>query len=393
MINIYKKCEKSLDNPSGYLELENIDDKPFLLCISAQNNNDKSIYGITRFGAESARVYTSKEDGAKYKVDSLDFNFLGVRFKSDSMYDSSSDELVDKFVIPYLYNNGNDYLNVIKKAKNMNFLTYCDGTETYAQLENLLKKILSENFSSDQVNRIISHISLCAIGTMIDTTLCDAKCVSFIDVNDSEICSSKQDEMKKIITNKQNDFLIKQEKENNYIFSFNGNGIHSLNEYLNDSNVVKPYLCSYITDNISNSINNYCGINEIVNVINFSDKFKDNSLSIEDKIKLLDDKINYYGGFKYTDDEVKIQRQLDVMCKKSLMDKKKIDRQQDEIDDLNSKMKLLINNLKEYTSDVSMYQVLISSGLWQSSNDEEILSKRSDKDIRKEYDNNLGKYL
>ena len=228
---------------------------------------------------------------------------------------------------------------------------------------------------------------------MIDTTLCDAKCVSFIDVNDSEICSSKQDEMKKIITNKQNDFLIKQEKENNYIFSFNGNGIHSLNEYLNDSNVVKPYLCSYITDNISNSINNYCGINEIVNVINFSDKFKDNSLSIEDKIKLLDDKINYYGGFKYTDDEVKIQRQLDVMCKKSLMDKKKIDRQQDEIDDLNSKMKLLINNLKEYTSDVSMYQVLISSGLWQSSNDEEILSKRSDKDIRKEYDNNLGKYL
>ena len=81
------------------------------------------------------------------------------------------------------------------------------------------------------------------------------------------------------------------------------------------------------------------------------------------------------------------------MCKKSLMDKKKIDRQQDEIDDLNSKMKLLINNLKEYTSDVSMYQVLISSGLWQSSNDEEILSKRSDKDIRKEYENNLGKHL
>lgn len=50
MLTIYKKLEKNLDNPSGTIQIKNINElnKPFLLCLSAQNNHDKSIYGIIR---------------------------------------------------------------------------------------------------------------------------------------------------------------------------------------------------------------------------------------------------------------------------------------------------------------------------------------------------------
>ena len=72
MLSIYKKCEKSLSNPSGIVEITNINElsKPFLLCISTQDIIDKSIYGIMREGAQAARVCTSQED-APFKLSSI----------------------------------------------------------------------------------------------------------------------------------------------------------------------------------------------------------------------------------------------------------------------------------------------------------------------------------
>ena len=52
MLSIYKKVEKSSDNPSGIVQINSISElnKPFLLCLSAQDNHDNSIYGTIREG-------------------------------------------------------------------------------------------------------------------------------------------------------------------------------------------------------------------------------------------------------------------------------------------------------------------------------------------------------
>lgn len=55
MIQVYKKQEKNAQNPSGILEIHDISEltNPILLCLSAQDNFDKSIYGLIREGSRS----------------------------------------------------------------------------------------------------------------------------------------------------------------------------------------------------------------------------------------------------------------------------------------------------------------------------------------------------
>ena len=50
MLSIYKKVEKSMDNLYGIVSINNVQeiDRPFLLCLSAQDNYDKSVFGIVR---------------------------------------------------------------------------------------------------------------------------------------------------------------------------------------------------------------------------------------------------------------------------------------------------------------------------------------------------------
>lgn len=85
MLSIYKKVEKSSDNPSGIAQINSISElnKPFLLCLSAQDNHDNSIYGTIREGIIASRVYTSKDKGARFKIDEMPLDFLGLRYVSE----------------------------------------------------------------------------------------------------------------------------------------------------------------------------------------------------------------------------------------------------------------------------------------------------------------------
>lgn len=104
MLTIYKKVEKSLDNLSGIIQINNINElnKPFLLCLFAQNNHDKSIYGIIREVAAAARVYTSKDPDARFKIDDFPVDFLGLRYQKDNKNKENYEEIVDDFLYPFL---------------------------------------------------------------------------------------------------------------------------------------------------------------------------------------------------------------------------------------------------------------------------------------------------
>ena len=103
MLSIYKKVEKKDDNLYGAISISGIEiKKPFLLCLSAQDNYNKSVFGIIQEGARAARVYTTDEIGACFKIDDFPIDFLGVKFTSDEMYKSNYDEIVDTFLYPFL---------------------------------------------------------------------------------------------------------------------------------------------------------------------------------------------------------------------------------------------------------------------------------------------------
>ena len=54
MIEIYKKCEKSIDNKYGIEKIDNLDElrKPFLMCLSS-TEDDNSVFGLIKEGARA----------------------------------------------------------------------------------------------------------------------------------------------------------------------------------------------------------------------------------------------------------------------------------------------------------------------------------------------------
>ena len=142
MLRIFKKCEKSVNNPYGSKEIKNLDtyDQPFLLCISAQDKNDKSVFGIIKEGARAARVRTSDELAGGFKIDEMGLDFLGLKYDYSNIKDKKSNSLVDDFLYPFL-KRGKD---IRKQARKINILTYCNATNVYIQAEKRLRELLEK---------------------------------------------------------------------------------------------------------------------------------------------------------------------------------------------------------------------------------------------------------
>ncbi len=184
MLQVYKKVEKSLDNPYGAVTIQDLEElnKPFLLCLSAQDSNPKSIFGIIKEGARAARVNTTDEMAARFKIDEFLIAFLGLKFEKDDSYKKNYEEIVDLLIYPFLVGNGAKKVEEIKKmARKINFMTYCDGTLTYSNIERRLEtKLKNDGYSERNIKDILSQISLVAIGTMVDTSDLKATTASFI---------------------------------------------------------------------------------------------------------------------------------------------------------------------------------------------------------------------
>ena len=168
MLEIYKKCEKTPTNPYGYTKVEE-QERTFILCISAQDNHDKSIFGMMSIVVQAARCATSEDPGALYKMEDMPVDFLGMRFQKDEAERATIDGLSNDFIYPFLTKGGLDKESLIHQAKLMNFVTYCDGTRTYFYLEkDLERKLATAGISSEDISDILGNIGVVAIGTLVD---------------------------------------------------------------------------------------------------------------------------------------------------------------------------------------------------------------------------------
>ena len=132
MLQVYKKVEKSLDNPYGAISIQNLEElnKPFLLCLSAHDSNPKSIFGIIKEGARAARVNTTDEMAARFKIDELpqlfnilrgDMSIIGPRPSLPDYLEIYEEWERERFKVrPGLSGlaqvNGNIYLSRIKRS-------------------------------------------------------------------------------------------------------------------------------------------------------------------------------------------------------------------------------------------------------------------------------------
>ena len=178
MLRLFKKCEKSVNNPYGVKEIKDFDtyDQPFLLCISAQDKNDKSVFGIIKEGARAARVRTSDELAGGFKIDEMGIDFLGLKCEYANIKDKKSTSLVDDFLYPFL-KRGKD---IRKQARKINILTYCNATNVYIQAEKRLReRLLEDGYSELEVIDILSQIGVISIASSIDLS----KVLNFLSYN------------------------------------------------------------------------------------------------------------------------------------------------------------------------------------------------------------------
>ncbi len=397
MIKIYKKCEKTMDNPTGAVELTNLKsyDKPFLLCISPQELIDKSVFGIIKEGARAARVRTSDEFAGGFKIDEMPVDFLGIK---NDLKDKNNFDLVDDFLYPYL-KKGTD---IKLQARKINVFAYCNGTYVYVEIENKLKnKLLNAGYSAENVKEILSQISVISVASEVDLSNTYATSILFKDVNDTEVF----DKVSKVTTKKMNElarntyagYIDKEYKH--AIFTFNGTGEHDLKEYFKEENFVKSSLCAVVSFVLNNSVQNtnsyklmpINGRMLLQYAMRYNNEFEDmNAL-----LNKLDQEITYNVAPKYTKEEEKYLKELEKIYLRLAKAEILLQTKEIELEKESKDKRLLISEIKDKCSDIAFNQIVVNNGFWNNTKDNiDYNSMKTDRMIREEYEKSYnGKSL
>ena len=291
---------------------------------------------------------------------------------------------MDKFIFPFLIKDNTKKIDkIIKNARRINLMTYCDGILTYERIEKRLEEKLSDyGLTKEDIDSILSQMSLVAIGTMRDTSSFKATTVTFLDINDSEISNSKTTIYQKLLYDKNKKSLYGTLKNpNNILYIYNGTGEHNLKEYLKNESIVKPAVCSVLSKFLENSIEN----EKTNNLIKISSKdtleqlktYADETKSPTDLLKELDSKLSYDSSPKYTLSESKMRNELDLSYKQMQRKERKIKLLTEREDYLKQINSSLLINIKPYLDETTYYQVLQSVGLWQNQVEDDINNKHT----------------
>lgn len=276
-------------------------------------------------------------------------------------------------------------------------MTYCDGTQTYRNIElRLVDKLRNNNISDENIKEIIRQISVVAIGTMVNTSDLLATVVTFVDVNDNEISNEQTMLYKNMLAERQQKSLFGViRNSNNIIYLYEGTGKHTLKEYFEDRNIVKHAACSVISRIIENAILN-AKQNELTSLSleELIEKLKVYGVETETSISLiekLDQTISYDNSAKYTLEEIRLRQQLDRTYKEIQKTKMRLESSERELQRKNDAITSVIEEIKKYSSDITFYQILVSAGLWQAPMGIDVFQEQSDRTIREMYERTIEK--
>ena len=361
MITVYKKVEKNTkfltgtENYQGGLEK----DRPFLLCIGHDNQNN---FDLLQKSLVISRVYSANDYGAFFMLDEMPIDFVSCAINENADYV----ELVNNYLYPFLFANGNNIESIKLQAKKMNFLTFsASGCEKYTSIEKMLKDLLKRNnFSDDDIAEIFSQVSLISLGAPVKASTNTATSIYFIDVNDNS-CTFGNNVFKASLkaSNLSNACGTLSK---NYLYLFEGNGNNTLNNYFQNDNPAFSRLCSAVTYFLENSIDNKPLVPASLQSVipGFEQR---SSLDVSD----VDKKIKYNGTKKYNPDTLKMRNELDLACNQIISQQTK---------NIDSNLNLVFQEIKERCSDTVYYQILANMGVIEKP-DKAIMTKKTDREI------------
>lgn len=269
MYKLYEAIPKRKDNLVGQREIEETEnpflDAPCLLCISAGGIGiDKNVFGTTKRGMEMARMRIRGQRNAGFTLRDFPVKFLSLKLDPKNQKGRiTEEERIDAFVIQYflplISSNGIkiDCNQAMKNMRNVNMVSYCDGTLVVQSIEsNLFNKMQELGYTDEESEKIQSQMCIFPIATNRLTGTQKSTCISFKDINDVEVGDNVTSEERKKVDESVigEDFFKHSNNEISYLFS--GNGEHDLKKYTHSGMAMSACLSSAISKALENSVLN-----------------------------------------------------------------------------------------------------------------------------------------
>lgn len=272
MYKLYEAQPKSKDNPYGQREIEETEnpflDGPCLLCISAGGIGiDKNVFGTTKQGMEMARMRVRGKRNAGFTLKDSPIKFLSIKLDTKSQdknitEDERIDLFVTKYLLPLISSDGTkiDCMQAMRNMRNVNMMSYCDGTLVVQSIEQkLLDKMQELGYSDEECEKIQSQMCIFPISTDRLTGKQKSTCVSFKDINDSEVSDNvTPDESQRVSESKIGETLFEY-SNNEMAYLFSGDGEHNLKKYTHSGMAMSACLSSALSKALENSILNARG--------------------------------------------------------------------------------------------------------------------------------------
>lgn len=408
MIELYKRVKKDKENPRGSKKIEEGENPfkgPTVLCISAQDHIPKSVFGITKNCMALARLRTLNEKNARFKVEDFPAIFLSIKnnsSKDDETEEMAINQFVDKYFSELVMQNGEKIpiQQIQKNLRNINMISYCNGTIRALKIVETLQKQMEKNgYSNEEINDAISQIALVTLST--ERKLNNEKCtiVDFHDLNDKEVENTNltSEMIERTLNSPINECITKIPGENRAEYTLLGTGEHEVAQYKKDGKalpaVVSKVLGNIIENSIENNNNNFKPLS-IDNMIEGTDNIIKNAEKGKTREELMEDvdKSLYYGGTaKYSESECDLLDELDVLYKKNARLEHDLQGKTRQLSDANKKINDIKKVVKENATDATYIKVLYGIGWNYSKEDQEKLGAPSDKEIIQEKDEQISK--
>lgn len=273
MYNLYKKVPKTKEYMYGSQLIKDTEnpflDGPCLLCISAQYDNSfdtKSNFGVTKEGMQMARLRVRGHKNAGFSLRDFPVKFLSMEIHTNSGKKATEEERIDAFVAQYLVplvsDNGRkiDCVKAMKNMRNVNIMSYCDGTMFVQEVEEkMLNKMQELGYTDAECGQIQAQMCMFPIATFRLSGNQKSTCISFKDINDTEVNDNVTLEERQKILESPIGGSIFEYSDNEMAYLFNGDGEHSLKKYAQSEDTLSVCLSSAVSKALENSLLNSSG--------------------------------------------------------------------------------------------------------------------------------------
>lgn len=274
MYKLYEKVPKTREYMYGSKLINNMENPflegPCLLCISGQYDNSlasKSNFGVTKEGMRIARLRVRGQKNAGFTLKDFPVKFLSIELdKKDEDKKITPEERVTAFVnqylLPLIAKEGQkvECTQAMKNMRNVNIMSYCDGTLLVQDIESSLVRNMQElGYTVEECEKIQSQMCIFPVSTNRLNGMQKSTCISFKDINDIEVNDNVTEEERQAVLDSQIGESIFAYSDNEVAYLYDGDGKHSLKKYTTTGRTISVCLSSAISKALENSILNHSG--------------------------------------------------------------------------------------------------------------------------------------